>query len=562
MKKFLKYFRNHYAEEHLNLPLAKRQLEAPLHEFILDVFASLEKTGFVKLIASEHITDESKIDYSKYIKTRRRKTRRADKDVRLMDMHYDRCSLLIMKFRAEAKGEVGYKTLHVLIPKTDKNGFMCIKSKQVYLLYQLVNNSTYVTKNSITLKGMMGLCINRQPYAMVDTNLREYKFPIYKILNFQKEFNPLMLFAAKMGMMYALEKFDVARVLSVVDANTPEEDGYTYFFVKTNDKKPKDTEVKIKVVTRLFEKYIYLRSMTGILYLALSAAEKPTAENINDRNFWLDELGYLYTEDRGGSREIGKSTLVFFERLVDKGTQKVLKMFDHNKYSVYNLTVTLIQNFDEFKKKDNNDISTNRLRLRESISALTSIRMGNSVNRILSLGTKVQLSDVMDMLKVPPNIILRALYKSQLIKYNDIVNDMDFFNGFKYTIKGPQAIGKSTDRKVTARDRGVAMSSIGKIDPDVCSSSSPGLGGLVSPFAKTDGLFFDGKQEVQDSAFDLIKESDKYTTADVTIETPDTYEEFLKRKERFRKESSAFAKIIIPEEDDDVIHVYIEEDEE
>ena len=321
---------------------------------------------------------------------------------------------------------------------------------------------------------------------------------------------------------------------------------------------PRDTKIKLMVATALFDKYTFMKAMVAMAYELLCSSAKPDLEKIGKRTFWLDELGYLYTQDRNTSRDIGRSTLVFWERLVDKTTKKILKMYDYNKRNIYALTVILIQNFDEFKRKDNNDINNKRLRLNECIGAITNIRMGKSVNRILSKGDKVTLDEVLGILKVPPNLIFRLLYKSPLITYNDIVNDMDFFNAFKYTIKGPNAIGKNSERKVTARDRGVPISSIGKIDADVCSSSSPGLGGLVSPFAETYGLHFNGDMEIQDAAFDMIKEEYKYIDKDsVHIDVPDTYEEYIALKAKTTKDLKEMVKI---KPKSDIINVFIDDD--
>ena len=44
------------------------------------------------------------------------------------------------------------------------------------------------------------------------------------------------------------------------------------------------------------------------------------------------------------------------------------------------------------------------------------------------------MDEVLGVLKVAPNLIFRLLYKSPLVTYNDIVNDMDFFNSFKFTM--------------------------------------------------------------------------------------------------------------------------------
>lgn len=559
MKKFLKYFNNKYAEEHLNRGLKNRTIEEPLYECVLDVFYSIENTGFVKLINWRHITDESKINISRYIVSRKKKKstgggkRSKKKKEKLINIHYDRCTLLEMTFRCNVHGEVGYKNVSVLVPKADKDNFFCIKGKKVYLLYQLVNNSTYVTKNSVILKGMMPLCVTRGGNDMTDTNLTKYRVPTYAIKAFKQDFNPLLLFSAKMGIYDALEMFGIAPVLRIVDINEREEEGWTYFTIdgETATKKIAKPKIKIKVSTKLFKKYKYLQSMTGMLYTLLNASGKPDLEKIADRNFWYDEIGFIYTKDRVSSREIGKSTMVFWERMVDRSAKKTLRMKDYNKSSVYNLVVMLIQNFDAFKVKDNNDINNKRLRLNECISALTSLHVGKSVHRILAKGEKVTLEDVMDMLSIQPNLIFRDLYSSQLITYNDIVNDMDFFNGFKYTIKGPNAMGnsskngrRSTEKNFMPRDRAVPLSSIGKVDPDVCSSSSPGLGGLVSPYVAMDGLHFDDKEEIQDSQFELIKQTNDYHDGEsVHVTIPDTYDKYIEQKTRAKKLDKNFIKI-------------------
>lgn len=436
MKKFLKTFRNEYADENINMALARRELEPPLYEFVLDVFESFEKTGYMTMIDWKHIEDESKIDVTKFNVTRKKKNKTRKDKYRIVDIDYDRVTLLWMLFRVEVKGEVAYKDVNLLLPKYDDNHFLCLKGKSVYLLYQLVNSSTYVTKNSVTLKGLMPLCINRQTAIITDSDGIEYKVPNYKILNFNKEFNPLLLFSAKVGFYDALSMMECSQVIKVVPIEEPEEEGWKYFIIQNvmTNKKLRDTRIKLKVAAELFRKYTYMKAVTAMAVQALSESKRPTQEKIGDASFWLDELGYMYTGDRSTSRDIGKSTLVFFERLVDKTNKRILRMYDYNKKNVYNLTASIIQNFDEFKKKDNNDINSRRLRLNECIGAITSLRMGKSINRILSKGDKVTLDEVLGVLKVAPNLIFRLLYKSPLVTYNDIVNDMDFFNSFKFTM--------------------------------------------------------------------------------------------------------------------------------
>ena len=567
MKAFLKSFRNKFADENINLPLAKRELEAPLYEYILDVFESFGQTGFIHLIDWKYIDDESKINISKFNVTRTKKSKMNKDKTNMVNIDYDRVALLWMLFKVEVKGEVMYKDVNLLLPKFDDNNFLYLKGKSVYLIYQMVNESTYVTKNSVTLKGLMPLCINRQTFEVEDTSGTLYKLPTYKILNFNKKFNPIMLFGAKMGFYKALNTFECANFIKVIPIESKEDEGWIYFTImnESSNKSLKPTKIKVKVAEDLFNKYPYAKAVTAMVIQALSESKKPDLVNIADTDFWLDELGCLYTGDRVTSREIGRSTLIFFERLVDKTNVRTLRLHDYNKRNTYNLTTCIIQNFDAFKSKNNNDINNRRLRLNECISAITSLRMGKSINRILSKGDKVTLDEVLGVLKIAPNLILRLLYKSEIVTFNDIINDLDFFNAYKFSIKGPNAIGgaagtgKKSDRNITSRDRGVSLSSIGIIDADVCSSSSPGLGGLISPFAKTYGLHFNPNEETQDSVFEMVKESMKYIDTDQPyIEIPNTYDEYIHMKEEWIKDFHNF--ISFENKDNDVIYVRIGED--
>lgn len=95
------------------------------------------------------------------------------------------------------------------------------------------------------------------------------------------------------------------------------------------------------------------------------------------------------------------------------------------------------------------------------------------------------------------------LQNSQLLKYEDLVNDLDVFSALRFTIKGPQSLGNRSSHNINVRLRGVHVSYIGSLDLNVYSSSSPGLSGLIVPMAKTDGLYFDKNPEPQNQEFEI-----------------------------------------------------------
>ena len=102
-------------------------------------------------------------------------------------------------------------------------------------------------------------------------------------------------------------------------------------------------------------------------------------------------------------------------------------------------------------------------------------------------------------------ILIQKMHSSGIMRYNDIINDMDFFSKFKYTIKGPHSLGNKNSNSISARYRGLHHSYIGHIDLTVCGNSDPGTSGVLSPWGKMDGLYFDGSPEPDNFRFEFQK---------------------------------------------------------
>ena len=122
------------------------------------------------------------------------------------------------------------------------------------------------------------------------------------------------------------------------------------------------------------------------------------------------------------------------------------------------------------------DLNTKRLRLNEYISSLLSLKLGDGIARVLAYGNKVSLRQVeSNIFKFSGSIVLQSLQTSQLLKFDDRVNDLDVFSALRFTIKGPNSIANSrNERNVSNRYRGTDVSYLGNIDINVYSSSSPG----------------------------------------------------------------------------------------
>ena len=67
-----------------------------------------------------------------------------------------------------------------------------------------------------------------------------------------------------------------------------------------------------------------------------------------------------------------------------------------------------------------------------------------------------------------------------------------------------------SERNISIKYRSCHPSYLGKLDLNTCSASSPGLNGCISPFAKTDRLWFDRKKEPETQEYEIYKEKVKY----------------------------------------------------
>ena len=93
------------------------------------------------------------------------------------------------------------------------------------------------------------------------------------------------------------------------------------------------------------------------------------------------------------------------------------------------------------------------------------------------------------------------------------------------------SLGARSDRNISIKYRSCHPSFLGRLDLNTCSSSSPGLSGCVSPFAKTDKLWFNAEKEAENMEYDIYKASMDYANEHsdgechigINYETPEEY---------------------------------------
>ena len=75
-------------------------------------------------------------------------------------------------------------------------------------------------------------------------------------------------------------------------------------------------------------------------------------ENLYNKDFWIEEIGILGTANKNSQYEKGLNTMIFFDRIIDHTTKKILKLHSINKQDIYSIIRWLVQNFSELRKKE------------------------------------------------------------------------------------------------------------------------------------------------------------------------------------------------------------------
>lgn len=507
MKKSLKNYPSVFRDT-LNLDLMKKTWDRPLIEYIQDVFKSLEVSPAIKIDHFEYTENEDEIDINKYIFKRNKKRKKnerfdykyiQDNRVGLLTVHYT-----ITVKEKDPNTEEEFKHVYpmkksILVPIRDEDGYYFLRGKKYYIIYQLVEKSTYTSASSVTLKSLMPIAVKRgivQASALTSTNItgeavkenkidvismdkEHFTLPVYFIFVFRKEV-PAILFYLKDGIDECLSFLNVEHAINVLpDLPYGTDARYIYFQLSS--------KCYLEVNRELFLKYPFIQSVVGgLIHITTN---RVTIESLNDPKIWIKKISGT------NNYEKGCDILNFFNRLLDETTKKILKIEGYHRQDIYTLLRWIMQEYTDLRLKDNMDLKNKRLRCNELVSALLNKYFSDRLYRIISLGEKATIDNFKEIFKFPGDILIQIMHSSGILRFDESVNDMNFFTKFKYTQKGPNSMGRKNSNNVAKKYRDIHPSYVGYIDCFVCGNSDPGLSGVLSPFCDLKDFYFDPSNE-------------------------------------------------------------------
>ena len=496
-------------DEKLNLPLIRRELDKPLYLYVYETIKSLEVFDSVKILGYEYKEMPNDIKMNEYQRTRSQNGKKVQEEsVEVMHMAESRVNELTIHYELsiDTKQDDGTTKMvskkyskNILIPVADDDGYYMLKGKRYILMYQLVDSTTYSTSNSVVLKSIMPIVLKRKSKVIHDVDRNPFTIPLYSTAIFKNEINMMLLFFAKMGFKEGLMYLSMDKVISLTDSLDDDLDKYVYFKI--------NQETFVKANRFAFNESTEVKSVVGMILDAVN--NRATMKDMLDTNFWLEKLGHQPNiQQPNFKRAKARNLLLSVDRMMDMTTRRVLNIAADHKDSMYSALRWMFMNYNELKSKRIMDITNKRLRDNEYIASLMTRDLSNSLYRIMSKVRKPQsrnLNTLEELFSFRGDILINNLYNSGLFKFDDVVNDMDFFNKLKYSIKGPNSQGGSSGKTIATCQRGIDPSFVGRIDLNVVGNSDPGSTGVLTPFIKTFGLNISDKKEPETKQFELLK---------------------------------------------------------
>lgn len=426
-------------DEKLNLPLINRELDKDLHLYVYETIKSLEVFECVKILGYTYNDKESDIRMQEYQRTRMLGGKKVQEDpVHIMHIPENRVGELSIHYELsiDVKQDDGTTKLmtkrytkNILIPLKDEDGYYTLKGKRYILMYQLVDSTTYSTSNSVVLKSIMPIPLKRKVKHIYDVDRNPFTVPIYSTTIFKNEINMMLLFFAKMGFIESLMYLSVDRVITVTESLGEDLDSYIYFKVNQN--------LFIRANRFAFDESAEVRSIVGMMMDCMN--NRTLITEVVDNNFWLEKLGNQQNiQQPAFKRAKARNLLLSADRMMDMTTRRVLNIAPDHKDSMYSALRWMFMNYNDLKSKQIMDITNKRLRDNEYIASLMTTELSRSLYRIMSKVRKPQsrsLNTLEELFSFRGDILINNLYNSGLFKYDDVVNDMDFWNKLKYTIK-------------------------------------------------------------------------------------------------------------------------------
>jgi len=549
--------------------------DVSIEELVVMMMKEFEVVENIEILSYEIIKDQDEVDYNYHMINLNYKKKNFD-EIEIPKYKYisdNRYGEIVFKIKIETNKNKKIITKRIMIPMEDEDGFFIINSKRWKALWQLVDASTYSQRGKITLKSRMPIIVYHNKHKMIkDIHDETYYFPTFSYaLNTKakrrgsklktKFINPLMIYSAKIGLFNTIEYFGMKDIIYLTQEVEDDEDKYYYFPLN---------EIFIKVEKDICDKFNMVKSVVCMLY-NLGSGEFPVEWlSLTDKQYWICRIGYIGSAKNKNIlsfRDKGITTLYMIERLLDNITIMNLRLPEYYKQDIYSLLYWMITNFDELKARNNIDILNKRIRKNEYI-VLSSLgkKISENINKLIEKKSKSKMNtmdSLLEMFNFGSDIIVSGMRNiGDLVKSDELVNDMTFLQDISYSSKGPNSLGENSSKMISAKYRYIHPSHLGIVDLNTTSNSDAGLSGSFVPFVEIyDKYYFTPDAEPCNGRYEFAKQLTDYCK-ERKIQLPatlpkkvKTFDDFIKYSDETNefKDGLKYEEIRIVEKEDDPV---------
>lgn len=450
-----------------------------------------------------------------------------------------------VQFTIRVETNLNSKTIlkRILVPM-EYDGFYQNNGKKMKSIWQLLDESTYSQRGKITLKSRMPVIIyQNKKRSLTDVSGKEYIVTSYSYaLNGRvrrgavagkkpkaKFINPLMIYSAKMGLANTIEFFGMKDIV-YLDSEYKDSELDIYYIFPLN-------EMFIKVDKELYDKYELIKTFTCMMYNLKAYKDFPvTPEVLEDRVYWtcrIGTVGAVRNKNLLSFLEKGSTNILMIERLLNNTTKDNLRLPVYYKQNIYYLIYWMITNFEELRRYSNTDMRSKRVRKNEYIvnSSLGKKLSDNTIKLIERKGkSKMNNMDtLLEIFNFGSDIVVAGMRRlNDLIKTDDITNDMTTLQDLAYSAKGYQSLGDGNNKRIAPKYRYLDPSMIGVLDLNVSSNSDIGMTGSFTPFVELyDNFFFTKEHQPCRNRYEFDKAMVEMENRELNVKVG-SFEEYIK----------------------------------
>jgi len=556
MRKFLKGFSDENPEK-FNKEFIMSRSDADIVSYVKDIFKATEILDEIKVLDVQIERDESNFlpainDHQYYkpiLQSRLNKIKyklqiTPSEDSKLEPILVDEFETFKLEdFKKEPSAESSSFIIEreIYINKLIDKSFYINEGIRYFLIYQIVDNTTYGTRDAVSLKSLlMPITIMKRksklPAWMIKNISKKediyMDFPSYDTLLFAKRVNPVLYVLGKYAYnsLVTMEiKDPINRVKEITEykddslikklfsffnvdirlgktAKELVEDGRTVLRIRKQaqksdgepdeyDDENQDFWMYLSVNSEAFSKKD--RDLMAFLgsFLTIHSKEKKknniffTLENLKTPYFWIDKLAEFFTKNSDPIKRFEKikTMLISLDRLMDGATKKILDIPDEDKKNTLNIIRYIMRNFEKLSQEDNQDLNNKRIRLYEYQLYPLRKYLSDQIYRVLNSTTRSKIILERMFSNLNPMFVIKQTIVNELLRYYNSTNEINLYACLlKFSFRGPQSI----NRTVSISQRDLHESYTGRLSLVASNASDPGLSGTIVPFVKVYDYFF------------------------------------------------------------------------